>query len=757
MSVHVFGVRHHGPGCARSLVAALTQLAPDIVLVEGPPDAADVLSLIASEAMKPPVAILIYPADDASRAVFYPFAEFSPEWQALRYAHTQAIPSRFIDLPQSIQLALEKPKDKAEAEDESEPHEGDAELRDELELQEDPIGKLAEAAGYSDRELWWERQIEQRQDPTGLFDGIMHAMTALRGPDHSLREHEAQREAFMRQSIRAAEKEGFARIAVICGAWHAPALATLGPAKADQDLLKGLAKTKVVATWTPWTYSRLSQRCGYGAGVFSPAWYEHLWQHPEQAGLRWIAQAARLLRGEDLDASSASVIETVRLAEALAAMRDLPMAGLTELKEAVLSVLCKGEATALRLIEMKLEIGDRLGEVPPETPAVALQRDLEAQQKTLRLKPTTEIKTLDLDLRNDTDRARSRLLYRLRLLRILWGEPGEARGKSGTFHEIWKLQWQADFAISVIEASIWGNTIEAAAAAAAADAAGKATELPTLTGLLDQATLAGLPAAIEQILARLQELAAVAADVRHLMQALPPLARVARYGDVRGTDSGQVLPIIHGLLERAFAGLPNACASLDDDAANRMLNSMVCVQQTLDLLDLKAEREEWHELLRRLLDTDSVHGLVRGWCCRLFVEQRLFDQAELYRRARLALSPAVPVLQAAAWLEGLLRGSGLALVHQEAVWLALDEWICSHSTEGFAELLPLLRRAFSSFQPPERRAMAEKVKRLQHRAIGEIQPAAGPDDSVDAERAKLVLPVLAHILGVSYPATETSS
>ena len=43
MGVHLFGVRHHGPGCARSLRAALEELQPDILLVEGPPDAQDVL------------------------------------------------------------------------------------------------------------------------------------------------------------------------------------------------------------------------------------------------------------------------------------------------------------------------------------------------------------------------------------------------------------------------------------------------------------------------------------------------------------------------------------------------------------------------------------------------------------------------------------------------------------------------------------------------------------------------------------------
>ena len=41
-------------------------------------------------------------------------------------------------------------------------------------------------------------------------------------------------------------------------------------------------------------------------------------------GVRWLTRVARLLRDEDLDASSAHVIEAVRLAEALAALRGRP-------------------------------------------------------------------------------------------------------------------------------------------------------------------------------------------------------------------------------------------------------------------------------------------------------------------------------------------------------------------------------------------------------------------------------------------------
>src|SRR5689334_8129405 len=106
MTVHVLGIRHHGPGSARSVLRALEALQPDCILVEGPPDADDLLPLMMQEAMQPPVALLIYDPANTRRAAYYPFAEFSPEWQALRYGLTHQIPTRFMDLPQSNAFAL---------------------------------------------------------------------------------------------------------------------------------------------------------------------------------------------------------------------------------------------------------------------------------------------------------------------------------------------------------------------------------------------------------------------------------------------------------------------------------------------------------------------------------------------------------------------------------------------------------------------------------------------------------------------------
>ncbi|HEY2514241.1 MAG TPA: DUF5682 family protein [Polyangiaceae bacterium] len=753
MTVHVFGVRHHGPGSARAVRAALEELAPDLVLVEGPPDAQAVLPLLGHGEMKPPVALLVYASDAPSRAVFYPFAVFSPEWQALSYAVARGTPARFIDLPMAHQLPgakeePEKAEHEGEAEETAEPETPEASA--EAAIEDDPLGALAEAAGYTDRELWWEHQIEQRRDVRGVFEAILDAMGALRAGRPVRGAREGQREAFMRRSIRAAEKEGFARIAVVCGAWHAPALVGGVTAKSDDALLKGLPKTKVEATWIPWTYSRLSYRSGYGAGIASPGWYAHLWESPDRAPLRWVSRVARLLREADLDASSASVIETVRLADALAALRGLSMPGLSELGDAVQSVLCHGDAAPIAVIRSKLEIGDQLGEVPDETPAVPLQRDLSSWQKRLRLKPSTEIRILELDLRTENDRLRSSLFHRLALLGVPWATPEKVTGqKAGTFHERWSIVWRPELAVSLIEASIFGSTIEAASGAKVVKDAAEA-ELGILTSLLDAAILAELPSAVDHVLARVQEKAAVSGDVRALMEGLVPLARTARYGSVRETRAEPILKIIGGLFERIVVGLVGACASLDDDAAQAMLTSIARVHESLALLERAEEKEEWTGLLRALVARDAIHGLVRGGACRLLVEQRTLEPAELERLARLALSPANPPAQAAAWAEGLLRGSALLLLHHDGVWLALDEWIASLPDEAFVEMLPLVRRAFAEFGPAERRQMAEKVKKL--RAGGGVARAAEPVRAdLDPERAARVYPVLSTILGVEVP------
>ena len=701
---------------------------PDAVLVEGPSDADAVLPLMARPQMQPPVALLVYPPDAPQDAAYYPFARFSPEWNALRYALGSGVTARFVDLPRALDL---------EDEDGAEP-----------EVREDPIGLLAEAAGYEDRELWWERQVEQRRNAADLFDAILEAMAALR-ENYEPPLREARREAYMRREIRKALREGHENIAVVCGAWHAPALRPEEHAvKSDDALLKGLKERKTSATWIPWTADRLSYRSGYGAGIASPGYYEHLWNSPDgNITIRWLSRVARLLRSGDLDASPANVVEAARVADTLAAIRDLPAPGLDELREAALATLCSGEAEKLSLIRDKLEIGERLGEVPTETPTVPLQHDLQRLQKRLRLRPSAEERHLDLDLREENGRARSELLHRLRLLGVEWGEPRAVSGKSGTFHELWMLRWRPELSVTLIEANVWGNTVESASSSRVRHL-GEDADLPRLTSLLDAAILARLPEySVGYLLGRVRE-GAASADAQRLMDALPPLARVARYGDVRGTEAASVLPVVDALFERALVALPGACSSLDDDVAREMAGSIGGVEDCVNLLDRAEMRERWRAVLRPLSENEGVHALVRGWCCRLLLEARVLGEDELQRLAGLSLSPAVPAPEAAAWVEGVLRGSGLILLHQTGLWQALDCWLTGLDPETFTTLLPLVRRAFSDFEPAEKRAMGEKVRKLG--SGGESAPDHGGNGTgdLDHQRAARTLPVLAQILGV---------
>ncbi|TXD42554.1 hypothetical protein TR80_015195, partial [Xanthomonas campestris] len=98
-SISLFGIRHHGPGCARSLLAALETLQPDCVLIEGPAGTEALLSHVLEEGMQPPVALLSYSVDDPQLAVFHPYAMYSPEWQAMRWALRHGTTLRFMDVP----------------------------------------------------------------------------------------------------------------------------------------------------------------------------------------------------------------------------------------------------------------------------------------------------------------------------------------------------------------------------------------------------------------------------------------------------------------------------------------------------------------------------------------------------------------------------------------------------------------------------------------------------------------------------------
>ncbi|MET8075059.1 DUF5682 family protein [Streptomyces sp. NPDC005303] len=863
----LLGVRHHGPGSARAVRAALDAARPRVVLIEGPPEADALIPLAAEEDMRPPVALLAHAVDEPGRSAFWPLAEFSPEWVAIRWALEHEVPARFIDLPTTHTLAWRKeegdegPADRpdgpateppdasgagtgagatagpgaqgtpasgasgvgtpdahgtgpsgvcsAPAEEntapggvatspaggDTAPGDGPA-VHDTVRV--DPLGALAEAAGYDDPERWWEDVVEHRGAGQGdvfePFTVLEEAMGALRetygtgGHDRDL-----VREAYMRLQVRAAQREFGDDVAVVCGAWHVPALRRKSTVAADKALLKGLPKVKADMTWVPWTYRRLSRHSGYGAGIDSPGWYGHLFGAPARPVERWLTKVAGLLRDEDRIVSPAHVIEAVRLAETLAAMRGRPLPGLSETTDAVRAVMCEGSDVPLALVHDRLVVGDVLGEVPQTAPAVPLQRDLDRIQRRLRLKPEALERELELDLRKENDAERSRLLHRLRLLGVAWGEPTAARGSTGTFREPWRLRWEPELSVRVAEAGVWGTTVLAAATAKAEADAVSAPGLADVTALAERCLLAELPDALPTVMQILADRAALDADVGHLAQALPALVRSLRYGDVRGTDTGALTEVAAGLAERVFVGLPPACAALDAEAAEEMRRHVDAVHGAVGLLD-EAEapgdaalvsgqgtsdpsaspvaepgqsgmgdarapthrglRGRWQAVLKVVSLRDTVPGVIRGRAVRLLLDDGELAQEEAARLMGLVLSPGTEPGDAAAWIEGFVgggSGGGMLLVHDERLLGLVDAWLTGVSAEAFTDVLPLLRRTFSAYEPGVRRTLGELVRRGPGQrgstaGAGSGIPGFGAD--LDSGRADAVLPVVRLLLGL---------
>lgn len=723
MTVHLLGIRHHGPGSARAVGTALAELRPDVVLIEGPPEADKIVELAASEEMDPPVALLAYAVDDSTRAAFWPFAVFSPEWQAIRYGLAAGVPVRFCDLPAAQQF-------------------GSSGGRSSVSM--DPLKTLAEAGGYDDPERWWDDVIESRRGGAEPFTVITDAMRELRHGEEATG-REAQREAYMRTVLRKAIREGFERIAVVCGAWHVPALdLPLPPATHDARILKGLPKRKVACTWVPWTHGRLAAASGYGAGITSPGWYHHLFTAPDQITTRWLSKVAQVLRNEDLPVSSAHVIEAVRLADTLAALRERPLAGLSEVTEATRAVLCGGNDVLLDLVTREAVVGELLGSVPGETPQAPVAADLAAHARRLRMKRDATERVIELDLRKANDLEKSRLLHRLRILGVHWGVPAaDERRAQGTFREMWRLAWDPGLEVELVAAGAHGTTVLGAATSVMLKSADSPT-LADVTAALEKSLLADLAEALPPLLQGIDTRAAADADVGHLMAALPALARASRYGDVRGTDTAGLASVAGRMVSRVCAGLARTVHGLDPDAAAAVQELIDGVQDATVLL-AEDVRSEWLNTLQGLSDRASVPPLIRGRLTRLMLDTSRLPDHEVALRLGRSLSPGTATADAAGYVEGFLAGGGLLLVHDERLLAMVDGWLAAIPDDAFVEVLPLLRRTFGTFAAPERRSIGARARVLSD--PGAVVVA--DDNELDAELAATALPVVAQLLGVS--------
>ncbi len=685
-----FGIRHLSPAGAYYLKGFLDEKRPKLVLVEGPSDFGDMLSDMVRGETKPPIAVLAYTKEAPVRTVLYPFAEYSPEYQAIWWCHEHHVECRFMDLPSETFLAI--------------PECGMQEAEGE-EARVSVYEQLDQKSGEDGHDTFWERVMEQAGSMEAYHVGANNFGANIRSLTEGKENDWAEtvlREAYMRQQIRKAVDAGMEPqdIVVVTGSYHVEGLKSWQDA--DEDL-SGMPKVEANHTLMPYSYYRLSTRAGYGAGNKAPAYYALLWEglnkgEPMYAVYSYLIRLAKYQREKGNPVSSASVIEAVRLAMSLAQLRGGTIASLRDLRDAAETCIGEGSVSNIILATADTEIGTAIGALPDGVSRTSIQEDFYRQLKDLKLEKYRDITAQDLmlDLRENRrvsseksafiDLHRSFFLHRLRGIKVSFAQQQAVSQDNATWSEHWVVRWTPEAEIELVESALKGDTIDGAASFAMKERVENAVSYAT---------------------AALQRMAVDAASVEDLAKTAQRLSVVVQYGNIRRIDAKPLEPILQQLFYRACLILEQACVC--DDAASKVVITAMEQLNSAELAHDFLDNAEWIKVLDNISERDDLNTKLSGFAAAILLERGSMDTQQLRTEVSRRLSKGIPADLGAGWFEGLAMKNRYALIARLSLWESLNDYLDTLDDEEFKRALVFLRRAFADFSAAEKDQIAENL------------------------------------------------
>ena len=720
-AVHVFGVRHLSPSAAWHLRQFLTDIRPSCVLIEGPVDGTGLIDALVDPHCQPPVALLAYTQDVPIDTLSYPFAIYSPEYQALKWAMTHGREARFIDLPSGVFLGLRRIRERGGAE-------GLPSFVFDSELGSRFYEEFAQAAGEPSFEAYWQRNFERDFGSATLYQAAVHAFgreLRLLYADGDRQSGSVIREAFMRREIDKAIYDGHAadKIVVVVGAYHTPSL--LDGACLSEDVFERLPQVFARMSLIPYSYHRISKESEDGALSRAPAFSEALWSAWDKGQLdefpmHYLSQLARLQREAGTYRSTADVIDAVHLAYALAELHRGTTPSFHDLMDAATTCLAEGHKESIADVLVRLNIGTIMGKVPSSVHQTSLQDDFDLRLGRLKLEKYRHpvARTLGLDLRDGErvrsrteggvlDLMRSRFFHQLAVLGVTFARAVPLSKEAPPYVEQWTVQWDTDVEAELVEAVLHGETISLAAAAVlrarldAKETVACAVEVTLL------AAHAGLPEVLRRGLQSVQARATDVLDLIPIADAVAALVEVVQHGDVRRMDVLPLKPLIAELFLQGSLSLGPA-AVCHRDGAQKLLQAMSKLERVASEYG-EVEIDAWNAALVELSNADKVNPLLSGFACALLLERNLMDESMLTMEVGRRLSPGIEVDFGAGWFEGLVLRNRDVLLNRLALWRELSNYVRTLDDIAFRRALVFLRRALSVFSRDEKRRVVENL------------------------------------------------
>lgn len=782
MGLRVLGVRHHSPACARLVERAIAEARPRYVLIEGPSDINDRIGELSLGHILP-IAVFSYSIGPAGPSSSWsPLCDYSPEWVALRAAERAGAQAFFIDLP-AWHEAFTGVKNR---------------YADRRARASEGIAALCDKLGLPDVDALWDHLFEQPMPLEELDARLAAYFRELRAAEQEGAE-ESAREAFMARWIAWAMADCEARggdVVVVCGGYHAPALERLWrgvPAelaarrpeaeeRAPIDSREGAASSEARRSYlVPYSFYRLDSFVGYESGMPSPAYYQAVWDEgAEAAGESMMFAAIDRLRKKKQLVSAADAIAASTCAQALRSLRGHRALARADVLDGLAGALVKDSLDAPlpwtrrgrllpRTDPMLVEIvaafsGDRTGELAPETPRPPLVLDAIAQIEAAGIPFTAAAATLHVPITEPDGLVQSRVLHRLRVLAV----PGITRtrapswGRSGaSLVEVWSVKRALDADAALIEASAYGATLEAAAAARIEELLLHARDVGLIAGLLFEAALIGARGLAARMLADIERAVWSEPSFPAIGKALAHLIALFRHDVILGMRGSQELAAVIGAsFDRGlwlFEGIQGANAPLpqaDVSAAVALRDTLIAVE------DARAERgggqgsgppgvdplapvdraRAQAVMRRRARDADAPAAL-RGAALGFLWSTGFFDGAPasmgdpglrpvdpnppfIEPEEEPAEAEAVAVLRASArpdslgdFLLGLFALAREEVQRARSLLRATDAVIGEMPERDFLVAVPSLRLAYSYLPPSERARVASLVLAL-HAAPG---------------------------------------
>ena len=704
-----FGIRHFSPAGAYFLRQFLDEVKPSLVLIEGPADFDFLIDDIVSKNLVPPFAIMAYTKEAPIDTILYPFAEYSPEYQAILWARENNTECHFFDLESDIILGLEKRDD---------------ETKEEEIISETNPKKSIE----TDMEVFWERTLEQSEDMQAYRAGSALFGESIRkdtNADDKSFIRDIVRESFMKRKIKEYIEKGFdtEKIVAITGAFHTSAIESLEGAMSDKEY-KALVRRESNVTLMPYSYYRLSKRTGYGAGNVAPAYYELLWQGFLNGDItyherKYLSSLAKYMREHGGIVSSAQVIEATRLARELAIIRGGSVPTLEDLKDASITCMGGGSFGEMAMGFAETDIGKKIGSVPQDAMQTSIQSDFTSKLKQLKLEKYKELVAtpLQLDLRENLrvkskdsaflDLNRSFFLYRLVVLGIDFAKIKRSNQDNATWAENWILQWTPEAEIQIVESVLKGDTIADAVAFVLSERLLEATKISEIAEVIEDAFNCGLPKIVEGAKRSLDEMTNGAIDMCDIADTVSKLSNMILFGDIRKLDREPLIPIVKRLCIRASLMLVGESAC-DDIAAASLAEDIQKIHNVFMVQDFLDE-SLWFDKLTELSNRDDLNTKISGLATAILLDAGKIDEPTLRKEVSRRLSAGMPAELGANWFAGLSMRNHYALIGRLTLWESLSEYLDTLDEEEFRRSAVFLRRAFVEYSAKEKDMIAENL------------------------------------------------